>query len=81
MNLLLEAIADTLLSGCGPSKDSPILRIFMILTMSIAGVCFVGVAILVIVLVRSLVAVPLVLFLLALASLSFWLVRRAKGCQ
>ena len=75
MNHLLELVFEVLGSEVGPRSESRVIRLFVMLSMGVAGICFlvfagIGFA-------RMDVTGFLVgLFLVALALLCFWLVRR-----
>jgi len=74
MNHLLEAIANVVLSGFDPKQDGIAEKLFVVLTMSIAGICFLiyaGVAF-----VRHEVIVGIIF--VGLAALCFWLISRAR---
>ena len=77
MSHLLQFIAELLLSGGGPSKDSVLPRIFAVVTMSLAGICFLGFAGFAFVTIRPIIGIPAGLFFIAFSALCFWLVRRA----
>jgi hypothetical protein len=76
MNQLLEAIAEVVLSGFVPSakQDGIAVRVFVLLTMGIAGICFLiyaGVAF-----ARHEMIVGIIF--IALAALCLWLFSRAR---
>lgn len=77
MSHLLEFIAELLLSGCGPRKDSPIINSFVVLTMGVAGISFLvfaGFA----AARMNIVGIIVALFLVGLSALCFWLVWRGR---
>ena len=74
MNHLLEAIADVVLSGFGPKQDGIAVRLFVVLAMGIADICFLiyaGVAF-----ARHEIIVGIVF--VGLAALCLWLISRAR---
>jgi hypothetical protein len=78
MNHLLEAIADVLLSGFGPRQDGIATRLFVVLTMGIAGICFLILAGFVFARLAVSLAIPLGICFVGLSVLCFWLVSRAR---
>ena len=83
MHHLLEFILETLLEGCVPRGESPVMRFFVMLTMGVAGIFFMDFAGWAVVQtihsrLEIVIAIPIVLILVALSALSFWLLVRAK---
>ena len=77
MNHPLEFVAEVLSSGGGPRGDSPVIRVFVVLAMGVAGICFLvfaGIAVARMDAVGFLVG----LFLVALAAVCFWLVWKSR---
>ena len=72
----LQLAADVLLSGCGPGKQGIGTRVFVVLMMGIAGLCFLALA--GFALAKSQSGVPLALVLVVLAAVCFGLVSRAR---
>jgi hypothetical protein len=77
MSYILEILAELVLTP-GASKDDAIVRVFVVITMTVAGVCFAGFAAFVLIAARPLLGIPVALLFIALSLLCFWLVRRAK---
>jgi len=77
MSHFLEFIANVLLSGGGPRKDSPVINWFVILAMGVAGISFLvfaGFA----AARMDIVGILVALFLVGLSALCFWLVWRGR---
>ena len=77
MSHLLEFIAEVLLSGGGPRKDSPVLSSFVVLAMAIAGISFLvfaGFA----AARMDIVGILVALLLVTPSALCFWLVWRGR---
>jgi hypothetical protein len=77
MNSFVELLGEVLLSGCGPKREGTGMRLFVLLTMALAGICFLVFAVFTIV-HNGWHGMSLGLVLFALAAASFWLVRRAR---
>jgi len=77
MNHLLEFVAEVLSSAGGPRSDSPVIRIFVMFAMGVAGICFLVFAGL-LAARTDIVGTFVALFLLGISALCFWLVLRGR---
>jgi threonine/homoserine efflux transporter RhtA len=77
MSHLLEIIAEVLLSGSGPRKDSRVLNLFVVLAMAVAGISFLVFASFEAARM-DIVGIIVALILVGLSVLCFWLVWRGR---